>query len=218
MFVKYMKPVLRVVLVDVNTKVVSAWQKAFHDTPEVEIVRGSILTQEVDAWVTPTNARGEMNGGVDAIIRRHLGDQIQHKVRAEIKAQYGGAMPIGAATCVLTGLSKPAYLISTPTMLHEVENVSQTMNVALACAAAFQAIHMQNTRQADSIQSVAIPGLGTGTGQVPPRVCANLMWTAYTLFNDCEFQDFAELRATLLAQLGDLSGLKEEDRLRVEVG
>ena len=72
MTVKHMKPLLRVVLVDLNAKVVQAWRAAFTDTPEVEIVKGSILTQHVDAWVSPTNSHGRMDGGVDAVIKRHL--------------------------------------------------------------------------------------------------------------------------------------------------
>src|SRR4051812_44809939 len=114
MFVKVVKPLLRVVLVDVNAKVVQAWKAAFEDTPEVEIVRGSILKEEVDAWVTPTNARGSMDGGVDAAVKRHLGAGIEWKVKQEIGRLFKGKMPVGAATCVKTGAALPRYLISTP--------------------------------------------------------------------------------------------------------
>ncbi|CAM5466701.1 hypothetical protein SAVIM40S_01978 [Streptomyces avidinii] len=63
-------PALRVVLTDVNERVVEAWRAAFADTPGIEIRRGSILDQDVDAWVTPTNSRGRMDGGADAVIKR----------------------------------------------------------------------------------------------------------------------------------------------------
>ena len=48
---------------------------------------------------------------------------------------------------VRTGAVAPAYLISTPTMTASSEDISDTLNVALACAAAFQAVHMQNARE-----------------------------------------------------------------------
>ncbi|MFD0531277.1 hypothetical protein ACFQ1I_39340 [Kitasatospora arboriphila] len=67
------QPPLRVVLTDINSTVVESWRAAFADTPEIEIHRGSILDEHVDAWVTPTNSRGRMDGGVDAVIKRHLG-------------------------------------------------------------------------------------------------------------------------------------------------
>ena len=215
MSVKFMKPVLNVVLVDVNSAVVRAWASAFADTPEVSIVKGSILTQAVDAWVTPTNSRGRMDGGVDAVIKRALGAGIERKVQAAISHEYNGLMPVGAATCVPTGTDFPRYLIS-PTMVQSAEDVSDTMNVALACAAAFQAIHHQNVLEPDSITSVALPGLGAATGRVPPRVCANLMWTGYTLFNDHNFGSFESMRETLEEELGGLGPKLETERVRVQ--
>ena len=216
MVVVHKKSLLSVVLVDVNPRVVEAWRAAFADTPEVRIVRGSILVQPVDAWVTPTNARGSMDGGVDAKIKRHLGSSIQTRVQQEIARLHGGLMPVGCATCVRTEADWPRYLISTPTMVGSSEDVSDTLNVALACAAAFQAIHMQNAREPDGITSVALPGLGAATGRVPPRVCANLMWTGYTLFHDYEFADFAAMRAALEEQLGDLGPLPETTKVRIK--
>jgi O-acetyl-ADP-ribose deacetylase (regulator of RNase III) len=207
---------LRVILVDVNRRVVQAWRDAFVQNPEVEIVHGSMLEQRVDAWVTPTNARGSMDGGLDAVLRRHFGPRIEKAVQQEIGRLYQGAMPIGCATCVPTGGEGPRFLISTPTMTSSVENVSQTINVALACAATFQAIHQQEVRGPGSITSVALPGLGAATGGVPVKTCAELMWTGYTLFHDHSFRDFGTMRATLLAQLGGRTDLAEDARVRFE--
>lgn len=215
MMVKPMKPVLNVILVDVNPKVVQAWQAAFTDTPEVEIYRGSILNQQVDAWVSPTNSRGQMDGGVDAVIKRYLGAGIELRVQRAIREQFGGNMPIGSAVCVPSGADNPKFLISTPTMVQSAEDVSETLNVALACAAAFQAIHMQNARKPGSVESVALVGLGAATGKVPPRVCANLMWTGYTLFNEYSFDSFDDLQQTVREQLGDIESRSEKERVRI---
>ncbi|MEV0393727.1 macro domain-containing protein [Polymorphospora rubra] len=208
-------PLLDVVLTDVNTRVVQAWRAAFADTPEVRISRGSILNHQVDAWVSPTNSLGRMDGGVDAVIRRHLGAGIQLRVQRAIKDRFGGVLPVGSAVCVPSGAENPRFLISTPTMVQSAENVSETLNVALACAAAFQAIHIQNRRAPGSIASVALVGMGAATGEVPPRVCANLMWTGYTLFHDHRFEDYDDLRQTILDQLGDIETRPEEERVRV---
>lgn len=209
---------LKVVLVDINPKVTTAWEAAFHDTPEVQIARGSITRQKVDAWVTPTNSRGSMDGGVDAVVNRHYRGRIQALVQSEIGKRFGGAMPVGSATCVPTGGVSPRFLVSTPTMVSSAENIGETLNVALACAAAFQAVHMQNAAEPGSVTSVAIPGLGAATGRVPPRVCANLMWTAYTLFREYVFSDYAALRKAVLSQLGGVADeMSEEQRVRIEV-
>ncbi len=196
---------IRVVLVDINPKVVAAWRTTFEENPEVEIVQGSMLDQRVDAWVTPTNAKASMDGGLDGVIKSHFGAQIERAVKAEIKARHGGSLPIGQATCVPTGAARPSFLISTPTMIQSSDDISETLNVAAACAAAFQAVHLQNDRAPGSIGSVALPGLGAQTGQVPVEICADLMWTGYSLFRrQIKFDNFEEMRAALVAELGDL--------------
>ncbi|MYW04538.1 macro domain-containing protein [Streptomyces sp. SID3343] len=206
---------LRVVLTDINADVVQAWRAAFADIPGIEIRNGSILAEDVDAWVTPTNSRGRMDGGVDAVIKRYLGAGIQLRVQRAIRDRFAGSLPVGSAVCVASGAVNPKFLISTPTMRTSSQNVSETLNVALACAAAFQAIHRQNTEAPGSIESVALVGMGAHTGKVPARVCANLMWTGYTLFNDHVFEDYDDLRATIVAQLDDLEAAPVEKRVRI---
>ncbi len=195
---------LKIVLVDVNVKMIEAWRSTFEDNPEVQIVQGSILDQAVSAWVSPTNSRGLMRGGLDAIIKRHLGDRIEAKAQQDINRLYLGVMPIGCAVCVPTDQAAPRFLILTPTMGPSKDNVSDTFNVALACAAALQAAHLQNHRDPNSIDTIALPGLGASAGKVPVEICADLMWTAYNLFQEREFPDFFGLRAALEEQLGDL--------------
>src|SRR4029453_11104371 len=92
-----------------------AWQHAFERNTEVRIVHGSMLSLGVDAWVSPTNSRGKMDGGLDWTIKTHLGTAIERRVKREIKGYYNGFLPIGFATCVETGWVQPTSLVSTPT-------------------------------------------------------------------------------------------------------
>ncbi|MER6216634.1 macro domain-containing protein [Streptomyces sp. NPDC001674] len=206
---------LRVVLTDVNQRVVEAWRAAFADTPGIEIRKGSILDEDVDAWVSPTNSQGRMDGGVDAAIKRHLGAGIQLRVQRAIRDRFAGALPVGSAVCVPSGATAPRFLISTPTMVQSAQNVRDTLNVAMACAAAFQAVHRQNRKAPGSIRSVALVGMGAQTGRVPARLCANLMWTGYTLFHDHWFENDDELRATLTAQLDGIENAPVAQRVRI---
>ncbi|WP_333764222.1 macro domain-containing protein [Streptomyces sp. IBSBF 2390] len=207
---------LRVVLTDINTAVVESWRAAFADEPQIEIHNGSLLDEDVDAWVSPTNSRGRMDGGVDAIVKRYLGAGIQLRVQKAIRDEFAGTLPVGSAVCVPSGAVRPRFLISTPTMETSSQNVSETLNVALACAAAFQAIHRQNKKAPGSIRSVALVGMGARTGRVPARVCANLMWTGYTLFHDHTFADYDDLRATIVAQLDDIENAPVDKPVRIE--
>ena len=107
---------VKVTLVDVNPKMVAAWREVFENNPEVTVLQGSMLDQKVSAWVSPTNAKGEMAGGLDGVIKKHFGPKIQTKVQSEIARLYKGSMRVGHATCVETGVSVPRFLISTPSM------------------------------------------------------------------------------------------------------
>lgn len=208
----------KVVLVDVNPAMVSAWRETFEENPEVDIRHGSMLDQRVDAWVSPTNSAGNMDGGLDGVIRSYLGEGIQKRLHAALEDQFHGVMPVGNATCVSTQRDEPRWLISTPTMVTSSEDVSDTMNVALACAAAFQVIHQQNEREPGSIRSVALPGLGANTGRVPVHICADLMWTAYDLFRARWFADFGEMRKALEEILGDLGPTSTKGQAKIAAG
>jgi O-acetyl-ADP-ribose deacetylase (regulator of RNase III) len=194
--------IVDVVLVDINPRMVKAWQQAFGRNPEVRIKQGSMLDMAVDAWVTPTNSLGRMDGGLDLAIKNFLGPGVEREVKREIARRYGGSMPVGYATCVEAGRAAPKYLISAPTMCASSQDISDTLNVALACAAAFQMVDMVNGQAGTRrIHSVALPGLGACTGRVPVATCAYLMWVAYTLFEFEAFASFDEMRAALEREL-----------------
>jgi O-acetyl-ADP-ribose deacetylase (regulator of RNase III) len=209
---------VKVVLVDINPKMIAAWKETFEENPEVEIIQGSMLDVHVSAWVTPTNSGARMDGGLDAVIRNFQGTSVQSRVQQEVKKLHGGKMPVGYATCVPTPKNPPNYLISTPTMVSSSENIADTMNVALACAAAFQAVHIQNDKIPGSVRSVAMPGLGAATGRTPVEICADLMWTAYDLFRERSFSDFGEMRKALEEILGDLGPATTKGQAKVAAG
>ena len=200
----------RIILVDKNPAVVKALHEAFAAETGFDFAFGSLLDQKVDAWVSPTNARGDMSGGLDGAIRSRLGTQIQARVKAEIRRQHGGYLPVGFATCVPTGRAAPAYLISTPTMSEQAADVSATMNAALACCAALQAVVQHNREHRGGIRSLAMPGLGTGTGRVSPELCADLMYTAFKALENKHFASFHEARAALEAAIGPLHHEQDE--------
>lgn len=209
---------VKVVLVDINPKMIAAWRETFEENPEVDIVQGSMLDMPASAWVTPTNSGARMDGGLDLVIKNHLGNYIQKRIQSEVKKLHGGKMPVGYATCVPTKQNPPRFVISTPTMVSSSEDISDTMNVALACAAAFQAVHIQNDKLPGSIRSVALPGLGAATGRTPVEICADLMWTAYDLFRERSFADFGEMRQALEEILGPLGPTTTKGQAKVKAG
>ena len=202
-----------ITLVDINPRLVAAWKGAFEQYPEVQIVCDSILRQPADAWVTPTNGQGAMDGGLDSVMKRYFGAGIEARVKREIRTGYGGRMPVGGAVCVTTeGLltprdgGRPRYLISAATMGAAAEDVSHTHNAAWAFDGALRAAWACCARDDEpTIRSIAVPGLGTSTGRLGCRESARQTRVAYDLLREGAYETFESweaLRAALSQRLG----------------
>lgn len=161
-----------------DPKLAEAWQNFFAKTPEVIVRVGDIFDTKVDAVISPANCFGFMDGGIDLIYSKYLGWHVQDSLRETIQRNWDGELPVGLALLIETNHTEIPYLISAPTMRAPV-NVSKTLNSYFAFRAALRVIQKQNQKQPNSIQSVACPGLATGTGEMPPILCAKQMYEAY---------------------------------------
>lgn len=194
-------------LIDISPFVVQALESAFDDHPEVTVIQGDITEQDVDVWVTPTNSKGHMSGGVDLAIRNKLGPEIQVRIQDAIQDVYEGLLPVGRAVIVNAPTHShetPRWVVATPSMVGESDDLRRTKNTALACAAAFQAIYYANDKHGAEIDSIAIPGLGSGTGKISPEVCADLMLVGYRLFLRKRYDSFDEMLEHLHEELGEV--------------
>ncbi len=90
-------------------------------------------------------------------------------------------LPVGHAVIVETGDWDVPYLVSAPTM--EVpSSIAHTNNVFLAMRGVLRTVHSFNSNTDSPIASLAIPGLGTGVGKVPPTMAASQMLEAFEAF------------------------------------
>lgn len=179
---------MRIVLADVSTAMCDAFETHCGDLPEVEIHRGSILDCDTDALVSPANSFGFMNGGIDALYTKHFGPQVQRRLQKKIADPeiWDGELPVGCAESVWTltdeeeavimrgDVNKPNFttrplrlLIAAPTMRVPTTLPPNTISPYLAARAAL--LYM---KRAKYTFSVAMPGLGTGIGDVDPIICA----------------------------------------------
>lgn len=163
---------------DINADVVEAWRAAFSDTGGVEVSLGDIFEHEADAILSPANSFGYMDGGIDLLYSRYFGWDLQTNLQALLTQQHYGELPVGQAIVLATGHDRFPLLVSAPTMRVPMR-IDQTVNVYLAFRAALIAVLSHNADVDEAIQSLLVPGLGTGVGAMPPTRAARQMRLAY---------------------------------------
>lgn len=163
---------MKIQLIDRNIPLCSAWTTSFHGT-DIEVIVGNIFDTPTDCIVSPANSFGFMDGGIDYAISENLGWGLQERLKDRILNKYNGELLVGQAEFIETYNEKIPYCISAPTMRVPLI-ITDTINVYLAMRAILLVL-----KQHSEINTVSIPGLGTGVGQVNYHVCAAQMKQAY---------------------------------------
>ena len=169
---------MEIVLTAVDENLANAWAQFCGDLDGVRIHRGSIFEVPSDAVVGPANSFGFMDGGIDALYVDRWGSALQDRVRHAIKKRHHGELLVGAADIVETGGDVP-YLIVAPIM--RVPTILEnSVNSYLAARAAFLLVQhgifpdgpSRGHRIDTVVRRLAVPGLGTGVGQIGANTCA----------------------------------------------
>lgn len=128
----------------------------------ISVIQGSILEAEADVIVNAANSHGIMGGGVAGVIKRAAGQDVEDQARVQA--------PIAVGQAVLTSGGKTTFkgIIHAPTMPKPGMRIP-AQNVALATRAALMLADEK------AFESMAIPGMGTGVGGVPPHDAAMKM-------------------------------------------
>ncbi|WP_091801162.1 macro domain-containing protein [Prauserella marina] len=172
------------VLCAVDEPLTRAWESVLEAVSgPVRVHQGSVLDVPAQAVVSPANSYGWMRGGVDAVYARAF-PEVEQNVRSAVLAYHGGELPIGEAVVVPTGEVIPEWLIAAPTMREPGEQLPpDTVHPYLAARAVFllwrdgRFEHGAEVRE--SVDTIAMPGLGTGVGGVPPQTCARQVSAAW---------------------------------------
>ncbi len=171
---------MELILCDLNTDMVQAWRRFCGDLDFVAIEHGTITDVTCDAVVSPANSFGFMDGGVDAVYLAHFGPSLQTRVQRQIEANHAGELLVGAADIVETNHKEIPFLVVAPTMrvpmvLRESVNPYLAMRAALLLVlrGTFTSGPHHGEPVQDYVQTMAVPGLGTGVGQMSPNVSAH---------------------------------------------
>ena len=130
----------------------------------ISVERGDITDREVDAVVNPANNALTMTTGVAAAIKRKGG------VIIEEEATRQGPVEVGEAVLTPGGNLIATHVIHAVVMGADLKTDASVVGRATRAVLAVADKHR--------LTSIALPGLGTGVGHVPPGAAAEAMLEA----------------------------------------
>lgn len=174
---------MNLILVDRNKEVVHAWEQAFAGIEEVQVIQDSIFTVNCDAIVSPANSFGFMDGGLDRLLLERFGWEVQDELQKTIRDKYQGKLLIGQAELIEIYDPQVPFIISAPTMRVPMKLPAESINPYLSSKAVFTLWKYGKTSDLlplqECILKIAMPGLGTGIGAMPPEISARQIRIAY---------------------------------------
>lgn len=173
---------MRLIIVDRGKEFcdVACWQ--FRSHPEVQVVCGRFEDLPAfDCVVTAGNSFGLMDAGMDLAVVRFFGRHVMERIQKQILDDFLGEQPVGTCIIVPTDHGAHPFVAHAPTMRVPM-NIQNTDHVYLAMWAALTAVHRHNRFGDHPIDSVACPGLGTGTGGMDPIEATLQLRLAYEHF------------------------------------
>jgi O-acetyl-ADP-ribose deacetylase (regulator of RNase III) len=161
-----------------------AFRTRFHGLPRTRVVQARFEDLDPhDCFVTAGNSYGMMTAGIDAVVVERFGEQIMREVQLRILSDYFGEQPVGTAFVIPTGDPRIPFLCHAPTM-RVPGSIDGTEEVYQATFAALVAVFHHNRTNDRKIETVALPAMGTGFGQVKFDEAARQMAVAYRWFLD----------------------------------
>jgi O-acetyl-ADP-ribose deacetylase (regulator of RNase III) len=163
----------------------------------IEVVRGDITEQEVDAIVNAANSSLMGGGGVDGAIHRKGGPDILAECKRVRAEQYPDGLPTGRAVATTAGRLPARWVIHT---VGPVYSRSEDRSELLASC------HSEALKVAQELgaRTVAFPAISTGVYGYPVELAApvavgaaresgaNLEEVRFVLFDDTAFRVFEE--------------------------
>jgi len=170
-------------------------RKGKNQAMKIELVKGDITQQEVDAVVNAANSSLMGGGGVDGAIHRGGGPEILQECKKVRNERYADGLPTGKAVATTAGKLPARRVIHT---VGPVYSKSEDRSHLLASC------HTESLRVADEVgaRTVAFPALSTGVYGYPLDEAAPVAVAAvkgartkveevrFVLFDDVAYQAF----------------------------
>jgi O-acetyl-ADP-ribose deacetylase len=169
--------------------------------PRIELVKGDITQQDVDAIVNAANSSLMGGGGVDGAIHRKGGPEILAECKRIRSERYPDGLPTGQAVATTAGKLPARWVIHT---VGPVYAKSEDRSDLLASC------HTESLRVADEVgaRSVAFPAISTGVYGYPLDLAGPVAVEAvastrtdveevrFVLFDDAAYEAFERALTT----------------------
>lgn len=167
-------------LVHPDADMCDAFREGFSALPRVSVLQSRF--EELpphDCFVTAANSYGIMTAGIDAAVVRFHGRELMRRIQNRIQDEYLGEQPIGVCLIEPTENDDYPFVAHAPTM-RVPGSIRGTDKVYLATWGALLAVYRHNvSRPSRSIDTVALPAMGTGFGGMSFSEAARQMAAAY---------------------------------------
>jgi len=180
---------MQIVFAATEPALADAFEAHSKDLENVDVFRGSIFDVEADAYVSPANSFGFMDGGIDAWFVWRFGAVVQDNVRLAILEHWQGELPVGTAQIVETADDEVPFLIAAPTMRVPMTLGKDSIHPYLAMRAVIMCARngilktgsQKGELVSKHVHKIAVPGMGTGVGKMPFDLAAFQMCEAVRL-------------------------------------
>lgn len=173
------------ILFDIDNSKTKVWKRLLSDKIVIDVVCASVCDIKADIYVSPANSYGQLDGGIDKVYRTMF-HGIQYAVNDRLKIYKNNKPPIGVGSALLIEiLNRNCRLLLAPTM--ELPGKLKTpWNSFWSALAIFYL-----TKDFDG--TVAIPGLGTGTGHISSEEMIEMVMLAYKVSQCVDFNSAYEV-------------------------
>lgn len=168
---------IKVFLVDVDNRMIRAWERKFIDERNVKIINMDVVeflkkNSAIDGVVSTANSFGIMTGGLDAAYIQYFGIELQEAVQRKIAEEYFGEQPVGTSVAVEIPEHPGVLLIHTPSMRTPQPIIDPRVVYSCTRTALIEAIRC-------GVKNLILPAFGHLTGGVPADIVSELMCRAY---------------------------------------
>lgn len=174
--------VIPISFIDENPEVISSLVNRFRTNSEgCKFINGSIFDYGGGTLISPANRYGNMDGGIDRAYAEKFPD-IEARLEKFLSVK-GGMIDFGESIIVPTYDNKYPHIIFSPTIdrpgdLAHPENIRNATKAVLKKAIRY---NMKGPKK--PITNLLFPGLGTGYGNLEPKIAAREMYKGYMQAN-----------------------------------